>query len=81
MGLASGFTTEELTGASGTGAVHLAEPIWHDFMPDALASGQFQAKPDPLIIKGGLSKVHEGIDLLRKGVSAKKIVIEIDFEE
>jgi hypothetical protein len=80
MGLASGFTTEELTDVWGTGAAELGELIWHDFIPAALASGKFQAKPDPFIIKGGLSKVQEGIDMLRNGVSAKKIVIEIDAD-
>jgi hypothetical protein len=37
-------------------------------------------KPDPEIIEGGLGKVQEGIDIVRKGVSAKKIVIEVAKE-
>jgi hypothetical protein len=45
-----------------------------------LAKGTFQAKPDPLIVEGGLEKVQKGIDILRKGVSAQKVVIEIAKE-
>lgn len=79
MGLAPGFTTSELGETWGNGAAELGPAIWHDFMPAALKSGKFQAKPDPFVIRG-LAKVQEGMDLLRKGVSAKKIVIEIAGE-
>ena len=58
----------------------IGDYLWHKFIPEALAAGKFQAKPDPHVIKGGLAKVQDGIDLLRKGVSAKKIVIEISSE-
>ncbi|KAI9810290.1 MAG: hypothetical protein M1827_006340 [Pycnora praestabilis] len=51
--------------------------IWRDFVPQALEDGHLQAKPDPLVIKGGLPKVQEGLDKLRKGVSAAKVVIEL----
>ncbi|KAF2669836.1 putative quinone oxidoreductase [Microthyrium microscopicum] len=80
-GLAPGFTESELNGEWGTGAPHIGKAIWEDFMPSALASGQFQAKPDPFVLKGGLGKVQEGIDMVKKGVSAKKIVIELAAEE
>ncbi|KAJ5641638.1 alcohol dehydrogenase [Penicillium lividum] len=65
----------------GISAPHVGDAIWHKFMPSALATGIFQAKPDPHIIHGGLSKVQEGIDLQRAGVSAKKIVIEISTDQ
>jgi hypothetical protein len=79
-GLAPGFSESELNGAWGTGAPHIGKAIWHDFMPSALERGQFHAKPDPFILKGGLAKVQEGIDMLKKGVSAKKLVIELAGE-
>ncbi|KAJ5964458.1 alcohol dehydrogenase [Penicillium vulpinum] len=53
------------------------DAVWRKYLPEALANGKFLAKPDPLIIKGGLEKVQEGLDLQKKGVSAKKIVIEV----
>jgi hypothetical protein len=77
MGLSSGFTTEELGGAWGAGAAELGVPLHHEYLESALASGKFLAKPDPRIV-GGLDKVQEGFDLLRKGVSASKLVIEVD---
>lgn len=58
----------------------VADALWRDYLPQALAKGLFQAKPDPFVIKGGLSKVQDGLDMMRKGVSAKKIVIEIAGE-
>jgi hypothetical protein len=81
MGLAPAFSTSELNGLPGAwgtgGAPHVGTAVWHDFMPEALETGRFQAKPDPHVVKGGLSKVQEGMNMLRKGVSAKKVVIEI----
>jgi threonine dehydrogenase-like Zn-dependent dehydrogenase len=55
----------------------IGDAVWRKYIPKALASGKFQAKPDPEVLKGGLGRVQDGIDILRKGVSAKKIVIEI----
>lgn len=46
-------------------------------MPQALTAGKFQAKPDPMVLEGGLERVQDGINILRKGVSAKKVVIEV----
>lgn len=64
------------------GMVHLdvGDAVWRKYIPQALAAGKFQAKPDPKIIEGGLGKVQEGVNLLRKGVSATKVVIEISKE-
>lgn len=55
----------------------IGDAVWRKYLPDALVAGKFQAKPDPLILEGGLEKVQEGVNILRKGVSAKKVVIEI----
>lgn len=58
----------------------VGDAIWRKYIPEALAAGKFQAKPDPLIIAGGLEKVQEAIDILKAGVSAKKVVVEISKE-
>ncbi|KAH6679833.1 zinc-binding oxidoreductase-like protein CipB [Halenospora varia] len=55
----------------------IGDAVWRKYIPEALAAGKFQTKPDPEVLKGGLGRVQEGIDILRKGVSAKKIVIEV----
>ncbi|KAL3417104.1 zinc-binding oxidoreductase [Phlyctema vagabunda] len=55
----------------------IGDAVWRNFIPQALAAGKFQAKPDPLLLVGGLEKVQEGINIQRNGVSAKKVVIEV----
>jgi hypothetical protein len=51
--------------------------IWGDFIPKALASGQFKAKPDPIVVGKGLEKIQEGMDRHKKGVSAAKVVVTL----
>lgn len=51
--------------------------IYVDFLPKALAAGTFLAKPDPEVVGHGLGDIQKGLDLLKKGVSAKKIVISL----
>lgn len=63
--------------AIGSIDLDIGDAVWRKFIPEALEAGKFQAKPDPEILEGGLERVQEGINILRKGVSAKKIVIEI----
>ncbi|OOQ86903.1 putative alcohol dehydrogenase [Penicillium brasilianum] len=58
-------------------ALDVGNAVWREYIPEALATGKFKAKPDSIVIEGGLEKVQEGIDLLRKGVSATKIVINL----
>ncbi|KAL8700768.1 MAG: hypothetical protein Q9201_005268 [Fulgogasparrea decipioides] len=50
--------------------------IFEDFLPKALAQGKYKVTPEPQILETkGLEGIQEGFDVLRKGVSAKKIVI------
>lgn len=65
----------------GLTAVDIGDAVWRKYIPEALAAGKYQAKPDPFVIPGGLEKVQDGVNLLRKGVSAKKIVIELSGEQ
>ncbi|POY72690.1 hypothetical protein BMF94_4519 [Rhodotorula taiwanensis] len=53
----------------------VAKSIYLDFSPLALANGTLRAKPDPLVVGKGLGSIQEGINVQRKGVSAKKVVI------
>lgn len=55
----------------------VGDAVWRKYVPGALANGQLLAKPDPILIKGGLSRVQEGLDALHKGVSASKVVVEL----
>lgn len=55
----------------------IANAVWRDFLPEALADGRLKAKPDPIVIHGGLGKIQEGLDRLKQGVSAAKIVVKL----
>ncbi|ESZ93887.1 putative quinone oxidoreductase [Sclerotinia borealis F-4128] len=54
----------------------IGDAVWRKYVPEALAVEKYLAKPDPEVLEGGLERVQDGIDILRKGVSAKKIMIE-----
>lgn len=76
-----------LTGWMGNGAVfaatiatkhaHIAGTLWREFIPRALEEGKLQTKPEPFIVGEGLEKVQDGIDVQRRGVSAKKVVVKL----
>ncbi|KAK8158282.1 oxidoreductase-like protein [Phyllosticta citribraziliensis] len=55
----------------------IAEAIWGRFVPEALAAGVLQAKPDPQVVGHGLESIQKGFDVLQQGVSAKKIVVTL----
>ncbi|KAL9108754.1 MAG: hypothetical protein Q9227_006550 [Pyrenula ochraceoflavens] len=76
----------EKLGVTGVEAVRLRIPDMHgtDFyqtitswMARSLADGSLQAKPDPIIVGEGLEAIQTGLDKLRKGVSAAKVVVKI----
>ena len=47
------------------------------FFPDALAKGQYKVAPAVEVVSTkGVDGIQEGLDILKKGVSAKKIVVE-----
>ena len=56
---------------------YVGEAVWAQFVPAALENGAMKAKPDPVVIKGGLEKVQEGVDKCKEGVSFAKIVVEL----
>ncbi|KAA6409148.1 MAG: zinc-binding dehydrogenase family superfamily [Lasallia pustulata] len=51
--------------------------IFVNFLPKALEDGSFIAAPDAEVVGEGLESVQGGLDLLKKGVSAKKYVISL----
>lgn len=55
----------------------MANAVWRDFVPKALQSGQLRAKPDPIVIEGGLEKMQESMNRQKQGVSAAKIVVRV----
>jgi len=55
----------------------VADAVWRKYVPEALKTGQLLPKPEPLVIKGGIKSIQEGVNTLKKGVSAAKVVIEL----
>lgn len=62
----------------GTEDAYVAAEIWTEYLPAALASGRLLCKPEPMVFEGGLEKLQDAVNLHKKGVSAKKIVVKID---
>jgi len=54
---------------------HVGPAIYEAFLPKALKAGSFVPSPEPFVVGKGLDKIQEAVDLQKKGVSAKKIVV------
>lgn len=55
----------------------VGKAVYEEFLPKALASGEFLAKPDPLVVGHGLDSLQAGFDKQKAGVSAKKVVVTL----
>jgi NADPH:quinone reductase-like Zn-dependent oxidoreductase len=55
----------------------VAAAVWGDFLPKALREGTFVPAPEPLVAGHGLESIQAGVDLLGKGVSARKVVVTL----
>lgn len=51
--------------------------IYQSFLGPALANNQFLPAPVPEVVGRGLEKVNDAIELSKKGVSAKKLVVSL----
>ena len=63
----------------GSSLVHsdVGRVVYADFLPRALAEGRFIAAPEPQVAGAGLGAIQAALDLQRKGVSARKIVVSL----
>lgn len=55
----------------------IGEWIWGTYVPQALAKGTLKPKPDPCVVGTGLKDIQHGVNLLKKGVSAQKLVVTL----
>ena len=55
----------------------VSKVIYEDFLPHALAEGRYAAAPEPCVVGTGLDSMQAGLDVQRKGVSAKKVVVSL----
>jgi NADPH:quinone reductase-like Zn-dependent oxidoreductase len=58
-------------------ANEVGKAIYEEFLPQALAEGKYIAAPDPQVVGKGLEHVQEAMNLNKKGVSAKKLVVTL----
>ncbi|TGO44697.1 hypothetical protein BCON_0473g00040 [Botryotinia convoluta] len=56
---------------------YVGEAVWKKFIPEGLANGKLQAKPEPYVVDHGLEDLQKALDIQRKGVSAKKVVVTL----
>ncbi|KAI1140169.1 GroES-like protein [Hypoxylon sp. FL0543] len=56
-----------------------ARVLFGEFLPAALARGEYKVAPRPAVVPTrGLEGIQEALDVLKKGVSATKIVVEAE---
>ncbi|KIW44755.1 uncharacterized protein PV06_03203 [Exophiala oligosperma] len=72
-----GVSIEQVFGLAmvGTG---VDKAVWKNFLPQALEQGRYLAKPDALVVEGGLEAIQTAIDRYNQGVSAQKVVVKLD---
>ena len=55
----------------------VGKAVYQDFLPQALAEGTFACAPEPQVVGKGLQSLQDGFEVLKKGVSAKKVVVTL----
>lgn len=58
--------------------LEIAEAVWGNVVPKGLSTGAFQAKPDPIVMKGGLEGLQAGMDRVRQGIFAAVVVVSME---
>lgn len=51
--------------------------MYERFLPQALAGGSFVAVPEAMVVGHGLEQIQHAVDVLKEGVSAKKVVVTL----
>lgn len=55
----------------------VGKAVFEDFLSKALKVGTFVPAPEPLIAGKGLESVQGAVDIIKNGVSAKKVVVSL----
>ncbi|KAI1339984.1 zinc-binding oxidoreductase CipB [Xylariaceae sp. FL0016] len=58
----------------------VGKAIWADYLPEALQRKCYVAAPEPMVVGSGLENIQQGLELLKKGVSARKVVVDLSGE-
>jgi NADPH:quinone reductase-like Zn-dependent oxidoreductase len=55
----------------------VGEIIFNDFLGQALEEGKYLPAPEPIVVGNGLESIEKALEIHKKGVSAKKVVVMI----
>ncbi|KAJ5188444.1 hypothetical protein N7491_004769 [Penicillium cf. griseofulvum] len=66
-----------LLGPDAAGPDSVVSKIYKNYLPEALANGQFVPAPEAIVVGKGLEKIQEAFGIHMQGVSAKKIVVSL----
>ncbi|KAF1990947.1 oxidoreductase-like protein [Aulographum hederae CBS 113979] len=58
-----------------TNEPEVGKAVFIDYVGEALEAGMLLAKPDPIVVEGGLGSLQEAFTIQKKGVSAAKVVV------
>ena len=56
----------------------ITHAFWKDYVTPALEQGTLKCLPEPLVVGKGLQSLQKALNIQKKGVSARKVVVEID---
>jgi D-arabinose 1-dehydrogenase-like Zn-dependent alcohol dehydrogenase len=51
--------------------------VFEDFLPEALKVGSYLCAPEPMVVGTGLESIQEAFEVVKKGVSARKVVVSL----
>lgn len=53
------------------------EAVYGTFLPKTLKEGSYVCAPEPMVVGKGLESIQEALDVQKKGVSARKVVVTL----
>ncbi|KAG5801835.1 hypothetical protein H9Q74_013658 [Fusarium xylarioides] len=59
------------------GSTETGKRLWVDWLPGALEDGTMKCMPHPEVVGKGLEEIQIAVDAIGKGVSGKKLVVEL----
>jgi len=75
--LPSGVSTNFIKGVALRYDDAKSRALWGTFLPQTLADESHKALPTAMVVGNGLEKLQDAMEVQRKGVSAKKVVVTI----
>jgi hypothetical protein len=59
------------------GSTETGKVLWTEWLSGALEDGSMKCMPHPEVIGKGLERIQDAVDAIGKGVSGKKLVVEL----